>query len=48
MPKKIEKQVKYCVAEAIPADVEMALNPHKRSSIDALTAALCEMYVDKE
>lgn len=45
---KIEKQVKYCVAEAIPADVEMALNPHKRSSIDALTAALCEMYVDKE
>lgn len=35
-----EKRVKLCVAEAIPADPSVALNQHKRSSIDALVSAL--------
>lgn len=36
----IEKRVKFCVAEALPADPSAALNQHKRSSIDALVSAL--------
>lgn len=36
----MEKRVKYCVSEALPADPLLALNQHKRSSIDALVAAL--------
>lgn len=36
----MEKQVKLCVAEAIPSDPAAALNKHKRSSIDALVTAL--------
>lgn len=36
----IEKRVKLCVAEAVPDDPAIALNKHKRSSIDALVTAL--------
>ena len=36
----IEKRVKYAVAEAVPEDHNVALNLHKRSSIDALVSAL--------
>lgn len=36
----MEKRVKLCVAETIPTNPAMALNPHKRSSIDALVVAL--------
>lgn len=36
----MEKRVKLCVAAALPPDASLALNPHKRSSIDALVAAL--------
>ena len=36
----MEKRVKLCVAEALPSDPTTALNPHKRSSIDALVYAL--------
>lgn len=37
---QMEKRVKRCVAEVLPSDPAMALNLHKRSSIDALVAAL--------
>lgn len=37
---RIEKQVKFTVAEALPEDPDRALNPYKRSSIDALARAL--------
>lgn len=36
----MEKRVKLCVAEAIPENPSVALNQYKRSSIDALVAAL--------
>ena len=36
----MEKRVKFCVAEALPSDPAVALNQHKRSSIDALVTAL--------
>lgn len=36
----MEKRVKFCVAEALPSDPVVALNQHKRSSIDALVTAL--------
>lgn len=36
----MEKRVKFCVAEALPSDPAVALNQHKRSSIDALVIAL--------
>lgn len=36
----MEKRVKLCVAETIPSDPAVALNQHKRSSIDALVATL--------
>lgn len=36
----MEKRVKLCVAEALPSNPAAALNQHKRSSIDALVAAL--------
>lgn len=36
----IEKKVKYAIAESVPSDDNIALNPHKRSSIDALVLAL--------
>lgn len=36
----MEKKVKLCVAKALPCDAESALNPHKRSCINALVAAL--------
>lgn len=36
----MEKRVKLCVATALPTDPAIALNQHKRSSIDALVAAL--------
>ena len=36
----IEKRVKLTVANALPADPVTALDPHKRSSIDALAASL--------
>lgn len=36
----MEKRVKFCVAESLPADPAVALNQHKRSSIDALATAL--------
>ena len=35
-----EKRVKLCVAESLPANPAVALNQYKRSSIDALVAAL--------
>lgn len=35
-----EKRVKLCVAETLPSDPAVALNQHKRSSIDALVTAL--------
>ena len=38
-----EKRVKLCVADALPADPLIALNQHKRSSIDALVTALNAM-----
>lgn len=40
---KFEKKVKLAVANAIPADANVALNPHKRNSIDALVDALESM-----
>ena len=36
----MEKRVKFRVAEALPSDPAVALNQHKRSSIDALVIAL--------
>lgn len=39
----VEKRVKLCVAESIPANPAAALNLHKRSSIDALVSALNSM-----
>lgn len=39
----IEKRVKLCVAEALPSDAAIALNQHKRSSVDALVTALNSM-----
>lgn len=39
----MEKRVKLCVAEAVPSDPAVALNQHKRSSIDALVSALNSM-----
>lgn len=36
----MEKRVKLCIAETLPSDPNAALNPHKRSSIDALVTAL--------
>ncbi len=40
-----EKRVKLCVAEALPSDAAIALNQHKRSSVDALVTALNSMIV---
>lgn len=37
---RIEKQAKFAVAQALPEDPDRALDPHKRSSIDALARAL--------
>lgn len=37
---RVEKKVKLAVANAIPADENGALNPHKRTSINALIDAL--------
>lgn len=39
----MEKRVKLCVAASIPSDPTLALNVHKRSSIDALVIALNAM-----
>lgn len=39
----MEKRVKLCVAEALPGDAAVALNQHKRSSVDALVTALNSM-----
>ena len=36
----MEKRVKLCVAESLPADPAVTLNQYKRSSIDALVTAL--------
>lgn len=36
----MEKRVKLCVAESLPANPAVALNQYKRSSIDALVTAL--------
>lgn len=36
----MEKRVKLCIANALPSDPSIALNQHKRSSIDALVNAL--------
>lgn len=36
----MEKRVKLAVANAIPEDANSALNPHKRSCIDAIVSAL--------
>jgi hypothetical protein len=36
----MEKRVKLCVADVLPTDPTIALNQHKRSSIDALVDAL--------
>lgn len=36
----MEKRVKLCVATALPSNAELALDTHKRSSIDALVTAL--------
>lgn len=38
----MEKRVKLCVANALPADPTSVLNEHKRSAIDALVHALDE------
>jgi AAA15 family ATPase/GTPase/5S rRNA maturation endonuclease (ribonuclease M5) len=40
---QIEKKVKLTVAESIPADANIALNEHKRGSIDALVSAVENM-----
>ncbi|HQK35405.1 MAG TPA: AAA family ATPase [Spirochaetia bacterium] len=40
---RIEKKVKFVVANAVPADANITLNPHKRTSIDALVTAIEEM-----
>lgn len=39
----VEKRVKLCVASTIPDDPSVALNEHKRSSVDALVTALESM-----
>lgn len=39
----MEKKVKLSVANSLPDVADRALNPHKRSAIDALVAALVEM-----
>ena len=36
----MEKRVKLAVANTIPDDVNLALNPHKRSCIDAVVSAI--------
>lgn len=41
----MEKRVKLCVAESLPADPAVALNQYKRSSIDALVTALNSLIV---
>lgn len=41
----MEKRVKLCVAEALPSNPTIALNQHKRSSIDALVVALNTLVV---
>ena len=41
----MEKRVKRCVAELLPADPAVALNQYKRSSIDALVTALNSLIV---
>lgn len=38
--KTIEKKVKLSVANTVPKEAALALNPHKRSSIDALVSAV--------
>ena len=44
----IEKKVKMTVAEAIPdKNADEVLNQHKRSSIDALVAALENMLTHR-
>jgi len=40
---RIEKKVKFIVANIVPADASVTLNPYKRTSIDALVAAVEEM-----
>lgn len=37
---RVEKKVKLVVANAVPADANITLNPHKRTAIDALVIAL--------
>lgn len=39
----VEKKVKGCVASVIPSDPSIALNQHKRSSIDALVVAINDL-----
>jgi putative ATP-dependent endonuclease of OLD family len=36
----VEKKVKFTVANSIPSNPDVVLNPHKRTSIDALVTAL--------
>ena len=36
----MEKKVKFAVANALPEDPNVALNEHKRSSLDALVSAI--------
>lgn len=40
---RIEKKVKFVVANVVPADANITLNPHKRTAIDALVTVLEEM-----